>query len=130
MQVPVVNVDAEQHLRRGGVDYVVERGLPVGAAVEGMRAESLLRAAREAVDPDDREHVTTYLKRPEQRFRVFMPPAPVAVTAPQLRLTVDTPADFAFMDQVLLQAGGRSMRVPLQGIIRAALRVDGRKEVA
>ena len=131
---PAVDIDAPgrvlEHLRRGGVDYIVERGLPIGGAVEGMRAESLLRAAREATDPSDREHVTTYLKRPEQRFRVFMPPAPVAVTAPHLRLTVDTPADLAFMDQVLLQAGGRSVRVPLTGIIRAASRVDGRKEVA
>jgi spore coat polysaccharide biosynthesis protein SpsF len=131
---PAVDIDAPgrvlDHLRRGGVDYVVERGLPIGAAVEGMRAESLLRAAREATTPYDREHVTPYLKRPDQRFRVLEPLAPAHLRAPELRLTVDTAADLAFMEQVLLQAGGRAAGVPLAGIIRAAQRVTGRKEVA
>ena len=131
---PAVDIDAPgrvlDHLRRGGLDYVVEHGLPVGGAVEGMRAESLLRAAREAVNPDDREHVTTYIKRPDHRFRVLMPLAPAHVRAPYLRLTVDTSEDFAFMEQVLQQAGGRSARVPLAGIIRAAERVQGRWQVA
>ena len=131
---PAVDIDAPgrvlDHLRRGGVDYVVEHGLPVGGAVEGMRAESLLRAAREAVHPDDREHVTTYIKRPDHRFRVLMPLAPAHVRAPYLRLTVDTGEDFAFMEQVLQQAGGRSARVPLAGIIRAAERVQSRRQVA
>jgi spore coat polysaccharide biosynthesis protein SpsF len=131
---PAVDIDAParilEHLRRGGVDYVVERGLPIGAAVEGMRAESLLRAAREAVEPYDREHVTPFLRRPDERFRVLEPLAPRHLRAPELRLTVDTPADLAFMEQVLLQAGGRSTGVPLAGIIRAAHRVQRRREVA
>ena len=131
---PAVDIDAPRrvldHLRRGGVDYVVEQGLPVGGPVEGMRAETLLRAAREAVDPGDREHVTTYIKRPDQRFRVLMPLAPVHVRAQNLRLTVDTAEDFAFMEQVLQLAGGRSARVPLSGIIRAAERVQDRRRVA
>ena len=53
-------------LRRGGVDYVVEHGLPIGGAVEGMRAESLLRAAREAVRP----------RRPRARHHVHQAPRP------------------------------------------------------
>jgi spore coat polysaccharide biosynthesis protein SpsF len=131
---PAVDIDAPArvlaHLRRGGVDYVVEQGLPIGAAVEGMRADALLRAAAEAVDPYDREHVTPYLKRPERRFRVLVPPAPSYLRAPSLRLTVDTPEDLAFMESVLRQAGGSATRVPLAGIMRAAWRVSGRREVA
>lgn len=131
---PAVDIDAPgrvlDHLRRGNVDYVIERGLPIGGAVEGMRAESLLRAAREAVEPADREHVTTYIKHPDRRFRVFEPLAPMSVRAPSLRLTVGTADDFAFVELVLQQAGGRSARVPLSGIIRAAERVQGRSQVA
>lgn len=131
---PAVDIEAPgrvlDHLRRGGIDYVVERGLPVGAAVEGMRADALLRAAREAVDPSDREHVTTFLKQPQHRFRVLAPHAPMALHAPELRLTVDTPDDFTFMERVLTQAGGRSVGVPLSGIIRAARRVEARREAA
>jgi spore coat polysaccharide biosynthesis protein SpsF len=131
---PAVDIDAPArvlaHLRRGGVDYVVEQGLPVGAAVEGMRADALMRAAADAVEPYDREHVTPYLKQPLRRFRVLMPAAPAALRAPSLRLTVDTADDLAFMDAVLRQAGGSATRVPLAGIVRAAWRVGGRREVA
>jgi spore coat polysaccharide biosynthesis protein SpsF len=131
---PAVDIEAPgrilDHLRRGGVDYVAERGLPVGAAVEGMRAEALLRAAREAVDPADREHVTPYIKQPRNRFRVLVPLAPAMLRAPELRLTVDTAEDFAFLEAVLTQAGGQSVGVPLCGIIRAARRVEARREAA
>ena len=129
-----VDIDAPgrvlTHLRRGGVDFVVEQGLPIGAAVEGMRAEAVLRAAAEALEPYDREHVTSYIKRPEQRFRVLVPQAPSLLRAPSLRLTVDTPEDLLFMDTVLRQAGSTAMRVPLSDIMRAAWRVTGRTEVA
>jgi spore coat polysaccharide biosynthesis protein SpsF (cytidylyltransferase family) len=54
----------------------------------------------------------------------------MSVRAPSLRLTVGTADDFAFVEQVLQQAGGRSARVPLSGIIRAAERVQGRSRVA
>jgi spore coat polysaccharide biosynthesis protein SpsF len=131
---PAVDIDAPArilaHLRRGGVDYVVEQGLPVGAAVEGMRADALMRAAAEAADPYDREHVTPYIKRPEKRFRVLVPQAPSALRAPSMRLTVDTAEDLAFMEAVLRQAGSTATRVPLAGIMRAAWRVSGHKEVA
>lgn len=131
---PAVDIDAPgrvlMHLRRGGVDYVVEQGLPIGAAVEGMRADALMRAAAEAVEPYDREHVTPYIKRPDKRFRVLAPQAPSDLRAPSLRLTIDTPDDLAFMDTVLRQAGSTATRVPLSGIMRAAWRVSGRKEVA
>lgn len=131
---PAVDIDAPgrvlTHLRRGGVDFVVEQGLPIGAAVEGMRAEAVLRAAAEALEPYDREHVTSYIKRPEQRFRVLVPQAPSLLRAPSLRLTVDTPEDLLFMDTVLRQAGSTAMRVPLSDIMRAAWRVTGRTEVA
>ena len=40
-----------------------EDGLPYGAAVEAMTATALVRAAREAIDADDREHVTTFVRR-------------------------------------------------------------------
>ena len=131
---PCVDIDAPgrvlAHLRSAPLDYVVERGLPVGAAVEGMRAQALLQAAARATSAYDREHVTPYLKRPENRFRTFEPWAPRALCRPDLRLTIDTPEDLAYMDAVLRRAGGTATRVPLQGIIRAADCVAREREVA
>ena len=57
-------------LRTAEADYVYEQGLPYGAAVEAVTREALVRAAREATQPDDREHVTTYVRRNSQLFCV------------------------------------------------------------
>jgi spore coat polysaccharide biosynthesis protein SpsF len=131
---PAVDIDAPArvlgHLRRGAIDYVAERGLPVGGAVEGMRTAALLEAASRATEPYDREHVTPYLKRPELRYRTLEPLAPAAVRRPDLRLTVDTPADLHFMADVLTNCGYGTCATPLAAIIRSADRRLQRREVA
>jgi len=131
---PAVDMEAPErvlrHLEKSGADYVLERGLPVGAAVEGIRADALLEAAARAVDPYDREHVTPYLKRPEHRLRVHEPLAPIDVRRPDLRLTVDTPADLEFMTSILGRCGATSSCINLTGIIHVADRLLARKEVA
>ncbi len=106
------------HLRRGGLDYVVERGLPVGAAVEGMRASVLLEAVAAATEPYDREHVTPFLKCPERRYRVFEPLVTLPIQRPDLRLTVDTEDDLAYMTDVLGGCGLGSSVMPLSQSFR------------
>jgi spore coat polysaccharide biosynthesis protein SpsF len=105
-----------------GADYVVETGLPVGAAVEGMTTAALRLAAREAVDAYDREHVTPWLRRAGDRLTVYTPMAPDPFVRPDLRFTVDTPDDLAFVRSVILTAG-RDPRVPLADAIAAADRL-------
>lgn len=128
---PAVDIDAPArvltHLQRGGVDYVLERGLPVGGAVEGTRAELLLEAAARATEPYDREHVTPFLKRPELRYRVFEPLAPISVRRPDLRFTIDTADDLAYMEALLGRCGLGSSVLPLSGIIQVADRLAARK---
>jgi spore coat polysaccharide biosynthesis protein SpsF len=131
---PAVDIDAPArvlaHLRRGGLDYVLERGLPVGGAVEGMRASALLEAVARATSEYDREHVTPYFKRPEHRYRVFEPLVRPPIQRPDLRFTVDTTQDLAFMTDVLGGSGLGSSIMPLAAIIRSADRVGRRREVA
>jgi spore coat polysaccharide biosynthesis protein SpsF len=105
-----------------GADYVVETGLPVGAAVEGMTTAAVRLAAREAVDPYDREHVTPWLRRGGDRLTVYTPMAPDRLVRPDLRFTVDTPDDLAFVCRVVLTAGGHAL-VPLANAIGAADRL-------
>jgi spore coat polysaccharide biosynthesis protein SpsF len=55
-----------------GLDYAANtpahRTYPKGLDVEVMRAAALMEAAREAVDPYEREHVTPYLYRHPEMF--------------------------------------------------------------
>jgi spore coat polysaccharide biosynthesis protein SpsF len=118
------------YLMHSEADYVLERGLPVGAAVEGVRARALLEAASRAVDPYDREHVTPYLKRAEHRYRVFEPLAPLDVRRPDVRLTIDTPEDFEFMNAILGRCGVTSSCLALPGIIQLADRLLERRQIA
>ena len=89
-------------LHRGGdFDYTsntLERRFPDGLDVEAMRVSSLAAAWREAKSPDEREHVTAFLYRRPQRFRLGSLRAPADWS--HFRWTVDEARDFAFVEAV------------------------------
>ncbi|MEJ5190196.1 MAG: spore coat protein, partial [Breznakiellaceae bacterium] len=79
---------------RCGADYGAYGGLPYGAGVEVVRREALERALREAETAYDREHVCPYLYTHPEFFYLHRPLAPRLWRDSQLRLTVDTQADY------------------------------------
>jgi spore coat polysaccharide biosynthesis protein SpsF (cytidylyltransferase family) len=107
-----------------GADYVSERGLPVGAAVEGMRRNALLAAGREATEAYDREHVTPWLRRAQGLLEVRELAAPETLSRPDLSFTVDTPGDLDHVRRIVRGAGG-DVLVPLLEYIRVADRLAG-----
>ena len=118
---PFVDIDGPARalaLLAPGVDYACEAGLPVGAAVEAVSFSALARSAREATDPADREHVTTFIKRHTDRFRCVQTRAPRPLCAPDLRLTVDTPSDLAWLRSLAALTGAREPG--LRALIAAA----------
>jgi spore coat polysaccharide biosynthesis protein SpsF len=70
---------------------------PKGLDVEVCETAALMRAARESADPYDHEHVTPYIYRHPELFRLNR-----VTRDPPLRYrwTVDTPEDFAFVTAV------------------------------
>jgi spore coat polysaccharide biosynthesis protein SpsF len=125
---PFVDVGTPERILKAlsaGADYAVEEGLPVGTAVEGVRREVLLQAQQEATAAYDREHVTPWVRRAPAVVRVT-PTAPPDVRAPDLQLTVDTPADLAFARRLAeaLQAEGHDPRfASLPRVIATARRL-------
>ena len=121
---PAVDIDAPGRvltaMRELRVDYVCEGGLPVGAAVEGVTRAALLRSAREANGPDDREHVTTWVKRRSDLWNLAFPAPPAPLRRPELRVTVDTPADLAYVRSLYARAGAE--QPSLRALIEAAER--------
>lgn len=89
----------ERHLS-SGADYTHNGPgwtFPKGLDVEVCKVSALEAAWRETRDPYDREHVTPFIYKHPERFRI------VTVTRdPPLRYrwTVDTPEDFAFVSDV------------------------------
>lgn len=128
---PCVDIQAPGRLlaamRTYEADYVWEDGLPYGAAVEAVTREALIRAAHEAHHAEDREHVTIYVRRNTQDFRVVLTPAPTPLRRPDVRVTVDTAADLEHVRELYARTG---MDMPsLRHVIEAAGRPT-RTEVA
>jgi spore coat polysaccharide biosynthesis protein SpsF len=83
---------------KGGAELVANhRGgdWPYGTAVEALSADCLTRLGQLSHDARHREHVTVYAYEHEDEFAIRDVPAPPAITAPGLRLAVDTAEDLA-----------------------------------
>jgi len=77
-----------------GADYGGYSGLPLGAGVESVSANALLRAKTEAASAHEREHVCPYLYTHPELFRLHRPLAPLRWQGADIRLTVDTTQDY------------------------------------
>jgi spore coat polysaccharide biosynthesis protein SpsF len=88
-------------LKHRKLDWCMETGLPVGAATEVMTAGALRRVDSSATEQRHREHVTLYIKENPLEFRTALLEAPGAVRRPEISLTVDTPEDFEFVNQMI-----------------------------
>ncbi|GDY12606.1 spore coat protein [Planctomycetota bacterium] len=91
----------------GGCDYASNchrRTFPRGLDTEVFTRAALDQAAAEAVEPSEREHVTPFIWRRPDRYRlrdVWQPD-----DRSHLRWTVDTPSDFDLADRFYLELGG------------------------
>lgn len=87
---------------RAEYDYVsnmLEHTYPYGMAVEVMSADALREAHREAKRPEEREHVTPFIYRHPERYRLKS-----LTMTPNLshhRWTVDTPEDLELISRIL-----------------------------
>ncbi len=110
---------AAQLLRRQeeeGWDYGGFIGPPVGTGVEVVRAEALAEAGRLAEDPYEREHVTPYLYRRPERFRLAFLQAPPESCAPEMRVTLDTREDYDYL-QRLFESCYKGVPVPVEDLV-------------
>ena len=81
------------------VSNMLETTYPYGMAVEAFSAQALREAHREAKDPAEREHVTPFIWRRPERYRLKS-----LTMTPNLsghRWTVDTPEDFELVSRLL-----------------------------
>jgi len=120
---PAVDIAGVQRIselrRRVHADHAMECGLPQGAAVEAVTLEALRRSQALVVDPYDLEHVTSFIRR-DTRFTAMRAVAPGHLRRPGLRLVVQTPGDFEFMDGVLSATTTLAPDAPLEEIIAVA----------
>ena len=98
----VTDLVIERHLK-GGKDYTsntVTRSYPRGLDTEAMSFNALKKTSKEATKPYEREHVTPYIFEHPDRFSIQQVVAEPFLHEPGLRLTVDTPEDFALIQKI------------------------------
>lgn len=98
----VIDLTVQTFLSHGALDYagnsLPPRTFPRGLDVEVFSFEALARAWREDGNPAWREHVTPYIYRHPEKFRLH-----AVVNDPDLsfmRWTVDTPEDLKFVRKI------------------------------
>lgn len=101
---------------KGGCDYasnMIERSWPRGLDTEVMSRDALERSYRVGTRPEDREHVTIYMRTHPERFTLRNVKALPQETWPDLRLCIDTPEDQALLEKIFnaLYVSGRILRV-------------------
>jgi spore coat polysaccharide biosynthesis protein SpsF len=106
---PAVIQNAIDKFKSGQFDYVtniMQRTYPDGTDTEVLSLETLHRLKKEALQPDEREHVTLYMLRHPTQFRIghFLQDEDLS----SLRWTVDFPEDLAFVRNVYDFFGDRS----------------------
>jgi spore coat polysaccharide biosynthesis protein SpsF len=81
-------------------DYTALTGGPLGTGVEVVRATALVDAAAEAADPYEREHVTPFIYRHPERFRLCVESVPATWRREDARVTLDTREDYAVLREI------------------------------
>ena len=82
-----------RHLKNQA-DVSYYEGLPYGAGVEIIQCAALNIAHTKAYQERQREHLTQYFYANRKDFSIYHPEAPKCYAYPELRVTVDTIADF------------------------------------
>jgi len=95
----IVDVIISEHLKTN-VDYTSNsliRTYPHGLDVEVFNFNTLEKAYKNATKDYEKEHVTPYINRNPQKFKINIVKAPKELYAPDIRITLDTEEDYALL---------------------------------
>lgn len=93
-------------LIEAGADYAHTDDLPRGTRCEVIRVSALERCHQLVEDPLASEYMTPMIRRPDH-FKVIRVESPwPELCRPELRMTIDTPEDYALMQAIYDAFGG------------------------
>lgn len=74
--------------------------IPLGTGIEVLSKSALAAMSAQATDPFEHEHMTTYIYRHQEAFKVVEEPGPKEYYFPETKVSVDTPADYERMSRI------------------------------
>ncbi len=112
----VVDGVIEKHLEEENDDTVTTERFPDGLDTEVIRFSTLERAWKEARLPSEREHVTPFIKKHAELFKLGQMDCESDLR--HMRWTVDEPQDFEFIRQVYEELYLTNKDFSMQDILR------------
>ncbi len=95
----ITDLTIDEHINKM-VDYTTNslvRTYPHGVDVEVFNFNALEKAHKNATKDYEKEHVTPYINRNPQIFKINIVKAPQELYAPDIRVTLDTEEDYALL---------------------------------
>lgn len=92
----LANLALRRHRESGALFSALDGG-PIGSGVEVVEARALEAAWASTPDAYEREHVSPFLYRRPEQFRIDRTPVPESCWAPGARITLDTPEDLEYL---------------------------------
>ena len=122
---PLIDPALVEHCIQGylgaDVDYVsnvIERTYPIGMDAQVFATEILADVAARTDDPNDHEHVSLYIYRHPEQYRLFNLSGPAELTRPDLALTLDTAEDYLLLSNILEALYPSNPKFDLADILR------------
>jgi spore coat polysaccharide biosynthesis protein SpsF len=81
----------------------VKNGYPLGTGTEIISRKVLEKVNQLSNEPDEREHVTLFVRRNSPMFKIEKVEAPREMVRPNFRLTVDAPEDLTVIKEIFKQ---------------------------
>lgn len=116
--MPDVSEKVVRAFKRRECDYAsntIERTYPRGLDTEVLAAQALQKTDRKATSPADREHVTRYVRKRPDKFRLC--PVTDEVDRSDLRWTVDEEADLKLVRRIYEALGEQAMDADYKDVL-------------
>ena len=127
----VIDGIVETLLSDDSLDYVSNsidgKTFPVGLDVEAFRFDALERCFKEGDEPMDREHVTVYIKRNPESFKVKSYKNDVDLS--HLRWTVDEENDYLLAKEIYDRLVSRNPRFRMKDVLELLEKEPALKEI-
>ncbi len=93
----LIDSSVQLHLQERN-DYTFTQDYPVGLNVEVLSFSALKTSYKNARQPAEREHVTPYINRHYNLFKIAVKKAPITHRNPNIRVTLDTKEDYTLLN--------------------------------
>jgi len=99
------------------IEKVGRNKLPEGVGLEAFSQSALKKSWEKGREPHHREHVNEYILENQTKFKTKFLACLPENNCPELRLTIDTPEDMAFINSMLDEIGKPAINLTTNEII-------------